>query len=113
MTIPLGIGSLFGMYAQREEAMHVGHEQPTGPVAAHARIARYAFAPQIIEISAGQIVEWTNDDAMLHTVNAEDHAWHSGAIQPGASWRAQFDHPGRYPYFCGPHPFMKGMVIVR
>ena len=143
LTIPLGIGAIFGMYAPREDAVagvhpieadaaagHAGHEQraepaghaghemqggamPSGPVAARAEITRYAFAPQVIEIPVGGIVEWTNDDDVVHTVNAEDHAWHSGAIQPGASWRAHFARPGRYPYFCGPHPFMKGIVVVR
>lgn len=123
LSIPLGIGGLFGMYAPRQAASRVGggehgehgeHEHGA-PAAAHARvrIVRYAFMPQVIEIRAGEVVEWINDDAMMHTVNGEDHSWHSGPIESGAVWSARFDEPGRYPYFCGPHPFMKGMVIVR
>jgi plastocyanin len=113
LTIPLGVGGLFGMYAPREQAMRAVVADPDGRVTVHARIARYAFEPHVIEIRAGDVIEWTNQDGMLHTVNAEDGAWHSGAIPPGQAWRARFDAPGRYPFYCGPHPFMKGMVVVR
>lgn len=113
LTVPLGIGAMFGMYAPREVATRAVVLDSTGPVALHARIARYAFEPIRIDIVAGQIIEWTNVDGVMHTVNAEDGAWHSGAIPPGESWRARFDEPGRYPFFCGPHPFMKGIVVVR
>ena len=64
-------------------------------------------------VRAGSVVEWVNRDAVVHTVNAEDGTFHSGAIEAGQSWRARFDEPGRYPYYCGPHPYMKGIVVVR
>jgi plastocyanin len=31
---------------------------------------------------------------------------------PDESYERRFDKPGRYPYTCGPHPEMKGVVIV-
>lgn len=30
----------------------------------------------------------------------------------GESWSRRFDRPGSYPYTCGPHPEMKGLVEV-
>ena len=76
-------------------------------------IRRYAYGPGRIVIRAGDVVEWTNQDAVVHTATAQDGAWDSGGIRPGESWRARFDRPGVYLYDCGPHPFMKGTVIVR
>jgi plastocyanin len=64
-------------------------------------------------VPAGTTVEWTNGDAVVHTVSADDASFNSGAIAPGATWRATFTRPGTYAYHCGPHPFMKGVVIVR
>jgi plastocyanin len=59
------------------------------------------------------VVEWKNDDPLAHTVTADDGSWDSGLIQPGATWRRTFDRPGTYPFHCTPHPFMKGVVVVR
>jgi plastocyanin len=74
---------------------------------------RYLYAPKRLVIEAGTTVEWTNRDEMVHTVSADDGSWDSGAIRPGESWRATFTEPGVYPFHCGPHPFMKGVVVVR
>jgi plastocyanin len=72
----------------------------------------YLYAPGTIRIRAGETVEWINDDAVVHTVTAENGAFDSRGIQPGGTWRARFDEAGIYPYYCGPHPFMKGVVVV-
>ena len=71
------------------------------------------FRPLRIEVVAGATVVWTNSDAMVHTVTGDDGRWSSGAIEPGATWRRRFDHPGTYTFHCTPHPFMKGVVVVR
>ena len=36
----------------------------------------------------------------------------SGILNPGQSYSFTFDHAGTYDYFCVPHPFMRGKVIV-
>jgi plastocyanin len=71
------------------------------------------FRPLRVEIAAGATVIWTNSDAMVHTVTSDDGRWSSGAIEPGATWRRRFDRPGTYTFHCTPHPFMKGVVVVR
>ena len=88
------------------------------PVAAdtaalRAGMHQLAFAPARIEIAAGTTVEWTNQDPLAHTVTGDDGSWDSGEIAPGASWRRRFDRPGTYAFHCTPHPFMKGVVVVR
>ena len=78
-----------------------------------ASMREMAFRPLRIEVAAGATVVWTNSDAMVHTVTSDDGRWSSGAIEPGATWRRRFDRPGTYSFHCTPHPFMKGVVVVR
>jgi len=106
------LGFVLGWYTDRERALEAVHEDADAPPDRSVAIQRFLFTPGTIRIRAGQTIEWVNRDAVVHTVNAENAAFQSGAIQPGSSWRARFDRPGRYPYYCGPHPFMKGVVVV-
>ena len=78
-----------------------------------ASMREMTFRPLRIEVTAGATVVWTNSDAMVHTVTSDDGRWSSGAIEPGATWRRRFDRPGTYTLHCTPHPFMKGVVVVR
>jgi plastocyanin len=78
-----------------------------------ASMREMTFRPLRIEVAAGATVVWTNADAMVHTVTSDDGRWSSGAIEPGATWRRRFDRPGTYNFHCTPHPFMKGVVVVR
>lgn len=113
LTLPIPLGAFIGWYPTREEARRAVAPPPAPPASVvHATIYRYAFVQDRLEVPAGTTIEWTNLDAMVHTATADDNAWSSGAIQPGASWSATFSAPGIYPYHCGPHPFMKAVVIV-
>jgi plastocyanin len=71
------------------------------------------FVPGRIQITAGTTVVWRNEDQLIHTVTANDKSFDSGLLQPGRTYRRTFDRPGQYPYYCIPHPFMKGVVVVR
>ncbi|HEU4882805.1 MAG TPA: cupredoxin family copper-binding protein [Longimicrobium sp.] len=85
---------------------------PAGPVT-RAGMRNMAFTPARIEIEAGGTVEWTNNDPLAHSVTAADGSFDSGLIQPGGKWSRTFTAPGTYDFNCTPHPFMKGVVIVR
>jgi len=37
----------------------------------------------------------------------------SPTLAPGGTFSHRFDKAGSYAYHCTPHPFMKGVVIVR
>jgi plastocyanin len=113
VTLPVPAGRFLGWYLPREEAREAVDGDADGEPAVVAAIARYLFAPKEIEIRAGSTVEWVNADAVVHTVAADDGTWDSRAVQPGERWRATFTRPGRYAYHCGPHPFMKGVIVVR
>ncbi len=46
-------------------------------------------------------------------MTATDQSWTSPLLEPGDSWSRTFDRRGTYAFYCTPHPFMKGMVVVR
>jgi plastocyanin len=66
-------------------------------------------------------VTWTNVDAIVHTVTSGDSdgrvgtpsgLFDSGDMVQGDQFSFTFDEPGTYPYYCVPHPWMTGTVIV-
>jgi amicyanin len=66
-----------------------------------------------LEITIGTTVEWKNNDALPHTVTAVNKSFDSGLIQPGKTYRRTFTKAGTFSIFCIPHPFMKGVVVVK
>ena len=75
-------------------------------------IVDFAFSSDVIEVSAGTTVTWTNMDAAPHTATAEDGSFDSGSLGEGESFSFTFEEPGEYPYICSFHPNMTGTIIV-
>lgn len=71
------------------------------------------FSPKEITVSVGDTVTWTNKDDVPHTVTAYDKSFDSKLFKGEESWSHTFTKPGRYEYYCSPHPWMKGVVIVK
>jgi plastocyanin len=106
-------GFALGIFAGREQARRAV-SGGVDDVAVHRVSMRgYLYAPATLRVRAGDVVEWVNDDAVVHTVTAETGGFDSRGIQPGARWRARFAERGVYAYYCSPHPFMKAVVVVR
>jgi plastocyanin len=72
-----------------------------------------AYINARIEIVVGSTIIWTNNDAMPHTVTATDKSFDSGMLNAGKTWQHTFTKPGTYNFYCMPHPFMKGVIVVR
>jgi len=66
-----------------------------------------------LEVVVGTTIEWTNRDPLPHSVTAVDRSFNSGLIQPGKTYRHTFTKAGTFNFFCMPHPFMKGTIVVR
>ncbi len=83
--------------------------------AAEVEIVKFQYLPQEIHIKTGDRVRWTNKEKrQYHSV------WFEAAgdpepeyFFPDETYERSFDEPGSYPYHCGPHPEMKGMVHVQ
>lgn len=69
------------------------------------------YSPNVITVPLGATVVWTNKDDVPHTVT-KDGMFDSGMLAQGDSWSYTFTEPGTYEYYCIPHPWMKGKVIV-
>ena len=82
-------------------------------VAAEVDMTAIKFAGDAVTISAGQAVRWTNRDPLEHTVTFDGAEPGSPPIPPNGSYVHRFDRPGTYTYHCTPHPFMKGVVVVK
>jgi len=77
-----------------------------------AVIKNISYLTPKITVPVGTTVEWTNSDPLPHTVTAVDKSFNSGLIQPGKTYRHTFTKAGTFNFYCIPHPFMKGVVVV-
>lgn len=76
-------------------------------------IKGFAFVPQVITVTPGTPIVWTNADEDPHTVTANDKSFHSAALDTGDKYRFIFTRPGVYAYFCSLHPHMTGKILVK
>ena len=79
-------------------------------LAGEVTIDGYSFKPEKITVQAGETVTWTSDASSRHTVVVEDKE--SRRLQRGSTFSHTFTSPGEYPYRCGVHRSMKGVVVV-
>lgn len=78
-------------------------------------IKKFKFIPAEITINKGDTVVWLNQEKrQYHSV------WFEQAgdpepdyFFPDESYRREFKESGRFPYRCGPHPEMTGIVHVK
>jgi len=77
-------------------------------------IVNYRFEPQTVSIKPGDSVRWINGEKRTsHSVAFPDeNGLESERLFPGEHWERRFERPGHYAYQCGPHPEMKGEVLV-
>ena len=119
-TVPLTLARFFGggtddaprPAAAAPPATPTPAADPTGAVA-RTVIRSMAFPEDLLEVTVGTTVVWTNEDAAAHTVTAVDGSFDSGRLRSGDSWSYTFDTVGTVEFYCRPHPFMRGTVVVR
>jgi plastocyanin len=71
-----------------------------------------AYTAPHVEVAAGTVVTWTNDEDNEHDVIFIDGTPGSPLLAYGERWSMAFDQPGRYQYVCSRHAFMVGKVTV-
>jgi plastocyanin len=79
-------------------------------------IRDFTFFSDTVRIRAGGTVTWVNcEDPGVpdHTSTSTSDVWDSPDLPPGSSFPHTFDSTGTFPYFCRPHTFMRGVVIVQ
>lgn len=77
-------------------------------------IDKMLFLPQRLQIRTGTTVIWINKEKRTyHTVYFEKEGLtESDPMFPGEKWQRVFNKPGTYPYRCGPHEHMTGVIEV-
>jgi plastocyanin len=75
-------------------------------------IRDFSFIPSEIRIKPGTKIVWTNRDKAAHTVTSDTGIFASTLLNQGQSFEFVFTEKGTYSYYCVPHPFMKGVVVV-
>jgi plastocyanin len=115
-TIPITLSRYFGAgpRRQRGEPQSPGADSVSAEgTTISARMEDFSFQPAQLEVRPGTTVVWTNQGQVIHTVTAEDRSFDSGEIDAGARASITFSRPGTYAYHCTPHPFMRGVVVVK
>lgn len=76
-------------------------------------ILNFAYSPMELEINVGDRVIWENRDSYEHTVTSlEGYELNSVLLREGDRFSHTFNDVGVYEYYCKPHPYMRGVVIV-
>ena len=76
-------------------------------------VKSYRFDPEVIEVSSGSQVTWTNEDDFPHNVRFLTGSDETHDLPIGESVEVTFDEAGDFYYECSIHPQqMRGKVIV-
>lgn len=77
-------------------------------------IRDYRFQPAEVTVHAGDTVRWVNDEKrQYHNVWFEQNGEPEPPyLFPEETFERAFPEPGTFPYRCGPHPEMTGVVRV-
>lgn len=76
------------------------------------------FSPNQLIIPLDTPLTWENRTYEAHSIVADDCrsrsgcSFDSGIIPPNNQFVLSQLSPGRYPYHCGLHPFMRGLLII-
>ncbi|MBE2213377.1 MAG: multicopper oxidase domain-containing protein [Opitutaceae bacterium] len=90
------------------------------------KIIGNSFSPKVVEVEPGTTVRWINEDAFTYLAG-EFAGIHNAQTYPrddelgfalpllahGESGTHTFTAEGDFEYFCQPHPYMKGKVVVK
>jgi plastocyanin len=87
------------------------------------------YSPSVKTVAVGTTVTWTNNGGSMHTVTTCDSnhsvsqcpvmnaagldGFDSNSIASGGTFSHTFTASGTYYYYCRPHPWMQGEIIVQ
>lgn len=74
------------------------------------------YSPDPVTVTKGDVIEWTNNDDVMHTVTSlsDAGATFDSIISAGTKWSLNTEDlaAGEFDYFCTVHPFMTSKIIV-
>lgn len=76
-------------------------------------IQSFAFNQKSISIKKGDMIIWTNNDPVPHTVTSDtETVLASPTLNKNKTYSFTFNTIGTFLYHCNFHPSMKGIVVV-
>ena len=86
---------------------------PAAPIPANTVVIdNFSFKPGTITVPAGTHLVFENRDDLPHSVIIPDLQQKSKMLDTDDKYEAVLDKPGKYVFFCGLHPMMKGEITV-
>jgi plastocyanin len=79
----------------------------------YIQIKNFTFQPTNLIINVGDTVKWINNDSIIHTATSYDNLFNSGDLHYSDSYSFTFNKKGTFKYYCIPHPYMIGSIIVK
>jgi plastocyanin len=111
--IYLGISLLLFLSCSKKSSVANPYPSGTGNNGNTVTISNMSFASSSISVAKGTTVTWTNNDAMQHTVTADDNSFTSAKLNYGDTYSHMFSDAGTIAYHCTVHPSMTGTVEVK
>ena len=119
----IGPGAEFSLHPQNvTTAKPVALPIPTAPIIPveiplNASVqGNPSFNPATVSVPKGDIIEWTNNDKVPHTVTSapDGSIFDSNIISAGKSYRLDTSKldAKEYDYLCTVHPFMTGKIVI-
>jgi plastocyanin len=97
--------------APSESSESGGAEAAAGQVAVSMKDIE--FVPDQVTVKVGQEIVWTNDEAIVHNVVAQEGAdFESETMQEGDTFTYTPTEPGTIEYVCTFHPGQDGTITV-
>jgi plastocyanin len=94
----------------------VGFTEAAPANAPHPKVVQHdrKFVPDLLAITAGETVEFPNDDPFLHNVFSQSPArkFDLGSFKRGFAKEKPFPDPGVVDVYCNIHPEMAATILV-
>jgi plastocyanin len=102
---------------EEEEAGLTGPIYPITILANSAVQGNPDYQPDVAYVPQGYIIEWTNEDALAHTVTSSEdigETFDSGMMGEGEKYQLDTStlELGEYEYLCIVHPWMISKIII-
>jgi len=89
-----------------------GFEEPPPGTAVQLRQCGKRFIPSLLVVRAGQAVDFTNNDTVVHNVFSPVGHLDMGRSRPGSHLSHLFKKPGGVDLYCDIHEEMKAALVV-
>ncbi len=76
-------------------------------------VQKWGYTPSTLTVQVGDKVAFFNEGKIAHTATASNGAFDTGLIHHNETAVVTMAKPGTFAYFCQPHPWMKGTIIVK